>query len=98
MKGRAWITADTFQIVRIEAEMAEPMPEIQLVSEHQVVEYGPVAFQKKNTSLWLPKRAEIYLDFRKQRYYRRHSFEHYMLFSTESEEKRNEPVAPPEKK
>ncbi len=99
LKGRAWITADKFQIVRIEAEMVGPMPEIQLLSEHQVVEYGPVPFPKKNTSLWLPKSAEIYFDFRKHRYYRRHSFDHYMLFSTDTDEKRKEPVVnPPEKK
>jgi hypothetical protein len=98
MKGRAWITADKFQIVRIEAEMVHPMPEIQLLSEHQVVEYGPIPFQKKNTSLWLPKSAEIYFDFRKHRYYRRHSFDHYMLFSTETDEKRKEPLVAPEKK
>ena len=95
LKGRAWITADKFQIVRIEAEMVAPMPEIQLLSEHQVVEYGPIPFAKKNTSLWLPKSAEIYFDFRRHRYYRRHSFDHYMLFSADSEEKRKEPVAPP---
>ena len=91
MKGRAWITADKFQIVRIEAEMVSPMPEIQLLSEHQVVEYGPVPFQKRNLSLWLPKTAEIYFDFRKHRYYRRHSFDHYMLFAVDSDEKRKEP-------
>jgi len=98
LKGRAWITADTFQIVRIEAEMVNPMPEIQLLSEHQVVEYGPVPFVKKKTSLWLPKSAEIYFDFRKHRYYRRHSFDHYMLFAVDSEEKRKEPVVKPDKK
>lgn len=91
LKGRAWITADKFQIVRIEAEMIHPMPEIQLLSEHQVVEYGPVPFPKKNTTLWLPKSAEIYFDFRKHHYYRRHSFDHYMLYSVDSEEKRKEP-------
>jgi hypothetical protein len=91
LRGRAWITADTFQIVRIEAELVRPVPEIQLLSEHQVVEYGPIRFEKKNTSLWLPKSAEIYFDFRRHRYYRRHSFNHYMLFSTDSEEKRAEP-------
>lgn len=91
LKGRAWITADKFQIVRIEAEMVRPMPEIQLLSEHQVVEYGPVPFPKKNTTLWLPKSAEIYFDFRKHHYYRRHSFDHYMLYSVDSEEKRKEP-------
>lgn len=47
LKGRAWITADKFQIVRIESEIVSPMPEIQLLSEHQVVEYGPVPFPKK---------------------------------------------------
>lgn len=92
LKGRAWITADKFQIVRIEADMVSPMPEIQLLSEHQAVEYGPVPFPSKNTTLWLPKSAEIYFDFRKHRYYRRHSFDHYMLYSVDSEEKRKEPI------
>ena len=95
LKGRAWITADKFQIVRIEAEMIRPMPEIRLLSEHQVVEYGPIRFDKKNTSIWLPKSAEIYFAFRQHRYYRRHSFDHYMLFSVDSDEKRKEPVAKP---
>ncbi len=98
LKGRAWITADKFQIVRMEAEMVNPMPEIQLLSEHQAVEYGPVPFLKKNASLWLPKSAEIYFDFRKHRYYRRHSFDHYMLYSVDTEEKRKEPVSKPENK
>jgi tetratricopeptide (TPR) repeat protein len=95
LKGRAWITADKFQIVRMEAEMVKSMPEIQLLSEHQTVEYGPVPFPKKNTSLWLPKSAEIYFDFRKHHYYRRHSFDHYMLYSVDTDEKRKEPVAKP---
>lgn len=91
LKGRAWITADKFQIVRMEADLVKPMPEIRLLSEHQVVEYGPVPFTQKNTTLWLPKNAEIYFDFRKHHYYRRHSFDHYMLFSVDTEEK---PKAP----
>ena len=95
LKGRAWITADNFQIVRMEADMVKSMPEIRLLSEHQVVEYGPVPFPKKNTTLWLPKDVEIYFDFRKHRYYRRHSFDHFMLFSVDADEKRNEPVRKP---
>ncbi len=95
LKGRAWITADKFQIVRIEAELVSAMPEIQLLSEHQVVEYGPIPFARKNTSLWLPKSAEIYFDFRRHRYYRRHSFDHYMLFAVDSDEKRKEPQSKP---
>src|ERR1035438_7430315 len=66
------------------------MPQIQLHNEQQVVEYGPVQFHDKNTELWLPQKAEIYLDIRKRHYYRSHTFDHYMLFSIDSEEKRNE--------
>jgi tetratricopeptide (TPR) repeat protein len=98
LKGRAWITADKFQIVRIEAEMVNPMPEIQLLTQHQVVEYGPVPFQQNRISLWLPKTAELYIDFRKNRFYRKHSFDHYMLFSVDSIEKRKEPQGKPAEK
>jgi tetratricopeptide (TPR) repeat protein len=95
LKGRAWIRADNFQIVRMESDLVRPMPQVKLLSEHQVVEYAPIPFGKTGIVLWLPKSAEIYFDFRKQRYYRRHSFEHYMLFAVNSEERRKEPVAPP---
>ena len=91
LKGRAWITADKFEIVQMEADMVRPVPEIQLMSEHQTVEYGPVPFASKNTTLWLPKKVEIYIDFRKHRYYRRHSFDHYMLFSVDSDHKEKSP-------
>jgi len=90
LKGRAWITAGRFQIVRIETEMVKPMPQIQLVVEHQITEYGPVPFQKKNVELWLPKTAEVYMNFRGHRYYRKHTFEKYMLFSVEEQQKVHE--------
>ena len=87
LKGRAWIIADKFEVVQIEADMVKPVPEIQLLSERQTVEYGPVPFATRNTTLWLPKKVEIYFDFRKHHYYRRHSFDHYMLFSVDTEHK-----------
>ncbi len=87
LKGRAWITADTFQIVRLESELVSPMRQIQFLTEHSIAEYGPVHFQKKNVDLWLPKSADVYLDIRHHRYHRRHSFDHYMLFSIDSEQK-----------
>ncbi len=96
LKGRAWISADKFQVLRIESELMTPVPEIRLAGEHQVVEYAPVNFTKKNVQLWLPLSAEICLDFRRHRYYRKHSFDHYMLFSVDADEKRKEPPAPPE--
>ncbi len=85
---------DKFQIVRIEAEMVKPMPEIQLLSEHQIVEYGPVPFPKKKTRCGSPRARKFILISARHRYYRRHSFDHYMLYSVDAEEKRKEPVDP----
>ena len=87
LKGRAWITADKFHIIRLESELVKPMKEVQFMVQHSIAEYGPVQFQKKNVEIWLPKSAEVYLDFRRHKYYRKHSFDHYMLFSVESEQK-----------
>jgi hypothetical protein len=87
LKGRAWIAADSFQILRIESELVNPIPQVGIINEHQMVEYGPVPFQKKNIELWLPKHAEIYLDFKKHHYFRRHNFDNFKLFSVDAEEK-----------
>jgi tetratricopeptide (TPR) repeat protein len=95
LKGRAWITADKFQIIRIESELINPLKGIGFLAEHQIAEYGPVLFEKKNVQLWLPKTAEVYLDFHRHRYYRRHSFDKYMLFSVDSTDKVNTAKIPP---
>ena len=94
LKGRAWISADTFQIVHVEADMVNPIHEIQLLSEHQIVEYGPVPFAKKKTMLWLPKNVEIYFDFRKHRYYRQYNFDDYALFDVDVSENHKRPPDP----
>ena len=87
LKGRAWVSADNFQILRIESELIDPIPQIKLLAEHQITEYGPVTFPRKQAELWLPKSAEVYLYFGRQRYYRRHTFDHFMLFSVDSSDK-----------
>jgi len=85
MKGRAWITTDNLQIVRVDAELVKALP--QLAVQHQIAEYGPVHFQKKNLDLWLPQNVDIFLEMNRHYYYRRHSYDHYQLFSTDSVEK-----------
>jgi len=86
VKGRAWITADNFQIVRLETQMIAPVPEIRLAADYTAIEYGPVHFQGKNVEMWLPQSAEIYSDWKGRRFHRRHSFSKYMLFSVEDKE------------
>lgn len=96
LKGRAWITANNFDIVHIESDLASPLPH--LTVQHQIAEYGPVRFQQKNVDLWLPQNVEIYFELNRHHYYRRHSFDHYMLFSVDSEEKPKTPANGPQSK
>jgi Tfp pilus assembly protein PilF len=94
MKGRAWISASNYQILRLEADLVSPLRNIQLLTEHQIVEYQPVKFTKANTTVWLPADADIYMDFRRQRFHLRHSFSHYMLFSVGASQKISQPKMP----
>lgn len=83
LKGRAWIAADTFQIVRLETDLVAPLPEIRLVTDHTAIEYSAVHFRKRNVNMWLPQTAEIFNDWKGRRTHRRHSFSDYMLFSVD---------------
>ena len=87
LKGRAWIDANTFQVVRLETDLREAHPELRLNSEHLVMEYGPVKFKSRKEELWLPSSADYYAVLRGQRFHRRHSFTNYILFSVEHDEK-----------
>jgi tetratricopeptide (TPR) repeat protein len=105
LKGRAWIDANTFQIVRLETDLREAHPDLRLIAEHLVMEYGPVTFKSRNEQLWLPSSAEYYAIRRGKRFHQRHSFTNYILFSVEDRQKIGEPPkqkatadSPPEKK
>ena len=91
LKGRAWIAADTFQIVRLETDLINPLPQIRLVADHAAIEYGPVHFQSRNLDMWLPQNAEVHYDWRGRRSHRRHSFQNYLLFSVDDKQRISDP-------
>ena len=78
----------------METDLADTIPAIQLRLEHMNVEYRPVAFPARRTELWLPASAELYLDFAGRRFYRRHSFTDFTLFSVDVQQKFAETPAP----
>ena len=96
LRGRAWIAADSYQIVRMETDLVAPLPQIRLFSDHAIVDYGPVHFQKGNVEMWLPQSAELYCDWKGRRMHRRLSFSNYLLFSVDEKQKISEPKAGPE--
>lgn len=87
LKGRAWIAADTSQIVRMETQEIAPVPEIRLRTDRTAIEYGPVHFKKRNLDMWLPRSAEVFVDWRGKRFHRRHSFSKYLLFAVDDKQK-----------
>lgn len=80
IKGRAWISTESSQVLRMETDLVSKVPEIRLHAEHQDILYGPVPFQKKNLELWLPLATETYLDFNGHRIHRRQDLSNYLLF------------------
>jgi hypothetical protein len=91
LKGRAWIAADSYQIVRMETQEIAPVPEIRLSADRTAIEYGPVHFKERNLDMWLPQSAEVFVDWRGRRFHRRHSFSKYLLFSVDEKQKISAP-------
>lgn len=96
LRGRAWIAADTFQIVSLETDIVSPIPQIQLKAEHISVEYAPVKFASHQTQLWLPESAEIFFDYGHRRMHRRHYFRDYMLFAVDEKQQISAPKVEPD--
>ena len=81
LRGIAWILENSYQVVHMEMDLAETIPKIRLRLDHQLVDYLPVSFPQSDTKIWLPSSAELYLDFRGYRFYRRLSYTNFKLFS-----------------
>jgi tetratricopeptide (TPR) repeat protein len=92
LRGRAWISAETFQIETLETGLVSPVPEIQLRDEHIAIDYMPVKFVSRHEELWLPDSAEIYFDFNHRRMHRRHHFGNYMLFAVDENQQISVPT------
>ena len=86
MKGRVWISAESYQVLRMETQMVAPVQEIRLTADYTAIEYGPVHFRGKNIDMWLPQSAEVYSDWKGRRFHQRHSFSKYMLFSVDDKQ------------
>lgn len=83
LQGRAWIDAGKGQVVRLESNLARPIPEIELWEQHQKIEYTGIRFASTGEEIWLPKSAEVYVERRGKRYYRKHSFDDFRLFNVD---------------
>jgi hypothetical protein len=86
LKGRAWIDPGTFQVVRLESDLAEPLADFDLTKQHIAISYQPVRFRSQREELWLPNSADLYVQRQGHRYYRRHTFSDFKLFTVDTSE------------
>jgi tetratricopeptide (TPR) repeat protein len=91
LKGRFWLTASNYDLLRIETDLLDPLPQLELSMDHLIVDYGPVKFDSGNTKLWLPWSAEMFMQLHGRRYHHKHYLKNYLLFSVDS----NHKIAPP---
>ena len=91
LKGRAWIDAGTYQVLRMETDLIQPVKGIELARERLSIEYGQVQFHSHNLQHWLPKTAELYWERHKRQYYRRHDFSDFKIFAVDTDQKFQRP-------
>jgi hypothetical protein len=91
LKGTAWIDAQNYQIVHLESQLLEPIPQVKLYTENQSLDYGPVQFQNSKVSMWLPQAAEINLESGGRHFHHRHIYSDYRIFSVEVGQKIGKP-------
>jgi hypothetical protein len=91
LKGRAWIDAGTYQVLRLETDLIKPVKGIELVRERLSIEYAQVQFHSHDLQLWLPKTAELYWERHGRQYYRRHEFSDFKIFSVDTDQKFQRP-------
>lgn len=100
LKARAWIDAETFEVLRLETDLRDPVRQIPLLLEHVIVDYATVDFPRRKLQLWLPREADIYMDCRGHQYRHRHTFTNFKLFWVDTDQKVKTPAAvaeaPPE--
>jgi len=94
LRGRGWISASSSQMLRLEADIVTPVPQAAMRRSHKIVEYQPVRFEKQKVDLWLPARAEIFMDFRGHFYQIRHSFTGFLLFEVTTRQEIADPRPP----
>jgi hypothetical protein len=99
LKGRVWLAANSYDLLHMETDLRDPIEKLTLVRDHLVIDYGPVTFERGNEELWLPWRAEMFMELHGRRYHHRHTLTNYMLFSVDTTNQIGRPkeaAAPPE--
>jgi hypothetical protein len=94
LKGRAWIAADSGEILHLETGTMQGLPAVHVYHWFLSITYAPVRFQTRDVRVWLPHIADAYSDFGDHRNIVYHTFSDFLLFSVDTDQKIEKPKAP----
>jgi len=84
LEGRVWVDPGNDQVLRLESELVKPVEQIGLTREHFAIDYKPVQFHSTGQQLWLPQAAELYVERKGKRFYRKHLYSDFRLFNVDA--------------
>jgi hypothetical protein len=91
LKGRAWISIEHLQVMRLEAALMQDIPSMGIQSGIISVDYAPVQIESKKLELWLPQRIEAYWQILSHRVMLYHTFSDFKLFSVDTQQNIEKP-------
>jgi hypothetical protein len=94
LKGRAWISMENSQVLRLDTTLMQDIPALNIESGTVSVEYAPVQIQSRNLELWLPVRIEAYWQISSHRVILYHTFSNFKLFAVDTEQIIGKPKQP----
>jgi tetratricopeptide (TPR) repeat protein len=86
LKGRAWIGVESGQVLHMESNLMQDLPQVGLRSGALAVDYAPVEIRSRKLQLWLPQEVEAFWEFGTYRLILLHTFRDFKLFTVETEE------------
>ena len=97
LKGRAWISADSGDVLHLETALMEPVPDIHISESYFSIDYAPVQFHTSKLSVFLPQAVDSYTLFDDLYHHRmiiHHAFSNFMLFSVKVSQEIKKPTQP----
>ena len=85
LKGRAWISTDSYQVLHLETNLTQGIAMVHLKGYAVSVDYAPIHFHSRDVVVWLPQAAVTYSEFMKHRDVVEHTFTNFLLTSVQPE-------------
>ncbi len=82
LQGIAWVSAD-HRVLRLRTDLLHPVPKISLTRDTSEVDFRPYHFRSSHTTLLLPNRVTVSVEWGRKRLRNEHIFSKFRLFNVD---------------